>query len=67
MCVINMRVHCSDMFSELLLDDKEQTELTIECVVSTALLEIFDNVQVETVTLQSSSDEPRTRGSVLWD
>lgn len=51
MCVIHISVQCSDKFSELLVGDVLGTELTIESVVGTALLEVFDTVQVEGVTL----------------
>jgi len=46
-----MRVQCSDKFSEVPVDDLELAELTIESIVSTALLEIFDTVSVENVTV----------------
>ncbi len=32
MCIVHMRVHCSDTFSEVLVGDVERTELTIESV-----------------------------------
>jgi len=56
MYTIHIRVHCPDTFSEVLVGDVEQTELTIESIVSTALLEVFDSVQVENVTVYDSSD-----------
>lgn len=56
MCVIHMRVHCSDAFSELLVGDVQHTELTVESVVGTALLEIFDTVLVENVIVQDSGE-----------
>ncbi len=52
MCIVHMRVHCSDTFSEVLEGDVKGTELTIESIVSTALLEVFDTVLVENVTVQ---------------
>jgi hypothetical protein len=52
MCIIHMRVQCSDRFSEVLVSDVQHTELTIESIVGTALLEIFDAVLVENVTVQ---------------
>jgi hypothetical protein len=52
MCIVHMRVHCSDTFSEVLVADVKGTELTIESIVSTALLEVFDTVLVENVTVQ---------------
>jgi len=51
-----MRVKCSDRFSEVIVDDVEQTELTIESILGTALLEVFDIVHVENVTVQQSSE-----------
>ena len=54
MCIIHLRVQCSDRFSEVLVDDVEYTELTIESIVGTALLEVFDTVRVESITVQHS-------------
>ena len=54
MCVVHVRVRCSDKRSELLADDVEYAELTIESIVGTALLEVFDTVQFENVTVQHS-------------
>jgi hypothetical protein len=51
-----MRVQCSDRFTELLVDNAEDTELTIESIVGTALLEIFDTVHVENITVQHSPE-----------
>jgi hypothetical protein len=56
MRIVNMRVQCSDRFSELLVGEEEQAELTIESVVGTALLEIFDTVLVENVTVYDSPE-----------
>ena len=49
MCVVHMRVQCSERFSEVLVDDLEHTELIIESILGTALLELFDAVVVENV------------------
>ena len=57
MCTIHMRVHCSDRFSELLVDDVENAELTIESILGTALLEVFDAVLVENVTVHPSPED----------
>ena len=54
MCVVHMRVRCSDRFTELLVDNLEDTELTIESIVGTALLEVFNTVEVENVTVHQS-------------
>ena len=51
MCVIHIRVQCSERFSEVLVGDVQDTELTVESIVGTALLEIFDTVHVEDVKL----------------
>ena len=51
MCVIHICVQCSEQFSELLVNDVQSSELTVESVVGTALLEIFDIVYVEDVKL----------------
>ena len=56
MCTIHLRVHCSDKFTELLVSNLEDTELTIESIVGTALLEVFDTVHVENITVQHSSE-----------
>jgi hypothetical protein len=56
MCTIHMRVQCSDRFTELLVDNVEDTELTIESIVGTALLEVFDTVHVENITVQHSPE-----------
>ena len=55
MCIIHMCVHCSDRFSEVLVGDVEDTEMAIESIVGTALLEVFDSVQIENITVQHSS------------
>jgi hypothetical protein len=51
MCIIHIRVQCSDRFSELLVGNVQDAELTVESIVGTALLEVFDTVYVEDVTL----------------
>ena len=56
MCIVHMRVHCSETFSELLVGDVEHTELTIESIVGTALLEVFDTVLVENITVHHSPE-----------
>jgi len=56
MCIVHLRVRCSDSFSEVLVGDVEQTELTIESIVGTALLEVFDTVLIENVTVHDSRE-----------
>ncbi len=54
MCIVHMRVQCSDTFSELIVDEVEHTELAIESIVGMALLEVFDTVLVENITVHHS-------------
>lgn len=56
MRIVNLRIHCPDTFSEVLVEDVEYTELTIESIVGTALLEVFDTVFVENVTVHHSPE-----------
>jgi hypothetical protein len=51
MCVVQISVQCSEKFSELMIDDVRDAELTIESIVGTALLELFDTVYVDEVRL----------------
>ncbi len=53
MCIIQISIQCSDRFSELLGDDVEHTELTIESIVGTALLEVFDTLLVENIIVHA--------------
>lgn len=52
MCIVHMRVHCSDTFSEVFVGDVERAELIIESIVGTALLEVCDTVLVDNITVQ---------------
>ena len=56
MCTVHLRVQCSERFSEVIVSDVEQTELTIESIVGTALLEVFDTVLFENVTVHDSPE-----------
>ena len=70
MCTIHMRVRCSDKYSELFVGDVEYTELTIENIVGIALLEVFDTVQVENITVQKSpgpDDGDGEQDSARWE
>ena len=62
MCIVQVRVQCSDRFSELLLGDVQDTELAIESIVGTALLEVFDTVLVDDVTVYDSPSRDRENG-----
>ncbi len=57
MYTIDLRIRCSNTFSGVLVGDEEQTELTIESIVGTALLEVFDVVLFENVTIYRSPEE----------
>jgi len=46
---VQVRVDCLERFSEVLVGNVEEIEGMIESIVSTALLELFDTVQVEDV------------------
>lgn len=56
MCIVNIHIQCPDAFSELLLDNLEDSELTIESIIGTALLEVFDAVQIEDVSVHHDTD-----------
>lgn len=56
MCIVHLRVSCPDALSELLVEDVEGTEMAIEAIVSTALLEVFDAVYVENITVHRSPE-----------
>lgn len=56
MRTIRVCVHGFDKNSELLADDEEQNESIIEDIVGTALLQVFDTVLVENVSVQYSPE-----------
>ncbi|HKV58514.1 MAG TPA: hypothetical protein VJO32_09530 [Ktedonobacteraceae bacterium] len=56
MRTVYLRIRCSEPLSEALAGDVEQTELTIESIVSTALLEAFDTVLVDSVLVQQPTE-----------
>lgn len=57
MCTVYMRIQCSDTPSELFTSDIENTELTIENIVGVALLEMFDTVLVDDVTVRIGPED----------
>lgn len=61
MCIVHLRVQCSDTNSELILSDVDDTELTIESIIGTALLQVFDIVHVENVTVHQSPESDDRR------
>jgi len=54
---ISIVVRCSVRFTEVVLDEPENTEFFIEECVSRALLELFDVVIVEMVKISDTSPE----------
>lgn len=67
MCTIHMRVQCSERFSEVLAGDVVDTELAIESIVGTALLEVFETVLVENVTVHLDLSPDDTDGDEEQD
>ena len=51
MCDIQIKVHCPTSFSEVLPSEPELTELLVEDIIGQALLELFDTVFVENVSI----------------
>ncbi|HCI81711.1 MAG TPA: hypothetical protein DHW02_18695 [Ktedonobacter sp.] len=49
---IQIRLRAPDKFSEFLENDTEQAELMIENIVAEALLQFFDTIVVDSVTVQ---------------
>ncbi len=48
---VSVRIHCSEEHSEVDTNNLEETELTIESIVGPALLELFDTVEFDEVTV----------------
>lgn len=62
MRIAHVHLCLPDTYSEIPVDDVEDAEMAIEAIVSTALLEVFDTVLVENVTIQQSSDSGDDHG-----
>jgi len=56
MCILQINVQCYDKYFEVLPDELESTEVTVEHAVSHVLLELFGEVSVDDVTIRFSSD-----------
>lgn len=65
MPIIKIHVNCSER-SEVLFENEEESEAMIENVVSTALLELFDTVEVKKVTINDFSDDTARQGYDSW-
>ena len=56
MCILQIFVRCHDRFFEVLPEELESTEATVEGAVSQALLALFGEVSVDDVTIHFSPD-----------
>jgi len=54
---IEISLRCSQRFSEVLPDLLEVTELAVENVVSCSLLELFDTIGIDKVTVSLLPEE----------
>jgi len=52
MYTIEIRIRCPDGSQELFPDSVEATELMVESIVSQALLELFEVMKIEEVSIQ---------------
>jgi hypothetical protein len=55
MCIIQMQIQCLDSFNEMLSEDMDNTEITIETIVTMRLLDLFDEVVVKDVVMSPLS------------
>lgn len=55
MCILQIRMQCYDRFFEVLPDEVENSELTVEHLVSHVLLDLFGGGTVDDVTIRFSS------------
>lgn len=56
MCILQIYVRCHDRFFEVLPEELESTEATVEGAVSQVLLALFGEVSVDDVTIHFSPD-----------
>ncbi len=56
MCIFLMHIKCADRFFEVLPDEVESTELTVENAVSHILLDLFGKGAVDEVTIRFPSN-----------
>jgi len=55
MCILQMYVQCYDRFFEVLPEEVENAELTVEHLVSHVLLDLFGGGTIDDVTIRFSS------------
>ncbi|HET9919642.1 MAG TPA: hypothetical protein VFQ30_07360 [Ktedonobacteraceae bacterium] len=56
MFTIHIRLQCSDR-SEVLGENRQEAEATIEDVISCSMLQLFDSVNVDEICMTSTEDE----------
>src|SRR2546421_10280209 len=56
MCIFLMHIKCADRFFEVIPDEVESTELTVENAVSHILLDLFGKGAVDEVTIRFPSN-----------
>jgi hypothetical protein len=56
MCILQIHVECYDRFFEVFSDEVVNTELIVENAVSQLLLDLFDEVTMDEVTIRFSSN-----------
>jgi hypothetical protein len=56
MCTLQMQVRCGDRFFEILPENVVSSELMVEDVVGHGLLDLFEKVEVEDVTICFHAD-----------
>ncbi len=56
MCILQIYVQCHDRFFEVLPEEQEGTEATIEDAISQVLLDLFGEVSVDDVIIHFSPD-----------
>jgi hypothetical protein len=56
MCILQIHVQCTDRFFEVFSDEVVNAELTVENAVGQLLLDLFDEVTMDEVTIRFSSN-----------
>lgn len=63
MCIYDLQIQCESSFAEVIPDEAEGAELTIEDMMSRVLLKLFDGGMVEEVKLRLLSNALFKRSS----
>ena len=56
MCMLHIQVQCHDKYFEIISDELESAEITVEHAISHVLLDLFGEVSVDDVTLHFPCD-----------